>query len=242
MFSDDYEDFPVLSLPSKSDKRISNISNKVVSFSNKTESCCVCYVDIVGSTRTAYSIKEKEKLEQYYEIYLNSLGHIIENHGGKIIKHGGDSLLYYFSQSLNDEDNNDKSEQENILEKTLECAAVMIEAHPSLNEKMLEKNLPVLNYRISADYGPLQVGKSPGSDIVDFFGSAINLCCKINSKATKNGIIIGNNLFQLVKSFDKFNFDSKGEFPVDDNSDYKIYSVTSKEKISLNPFERRTKK
>jgi hypothetical protein len=50
----------------------------------------------------------------------------------------------------------------------------------------------------------------------------MNLCAKINSKAPANGIVIGQVLYQLVKSIAEFRFET-----VQDQSDtkYSLYPV-----------------
>ena len=52
----------------------------------------------------------------------------------------------------------------------------------NLNVKLKEKGLPDLSYRISADYGKVEMAKSLTSTSEDLFGPVVNLCSKINSK------------------------------------------------------------
>jgi class 3 adenylate cyclase len=99
-----------------------------------------------------------------------------------------------------------------------------------------------LNYRISADFGKLEVARSMTSNSEDFFGSTMNLCAKINAKALPNGIVIGEGLHRILKSFtfyNSYNFEEIGSYSMINKKDYPFYSVTSKEKrIILNPFAR----
>lgn len=71
---------------------------------------------------------------------------------------------------------------------------------------MQSERLSSLNYRISADYGIVAVAKSKSFQSDDLFGSAMNLCAKINSKARANGMVIGEDLYQLVKFLEDFRF------------------------------------
>jgi len=40
------------------------------------QDCCVCFVDIVNSTRITSSINNSEKVRKYYEIFLNTMAAI----------------------------------------------------------------------------------------------------------------------------------------------------------------------
>jgi len=46
--------------------------------------------------------------------------------------------------------------------------------------KLHEERLPSLDYRISADYGIVQVARSKSLQCDDLFGSTVNVCAKIN--------------------------------------------------------------
>jgi class 3 adenylate cyclase len=121
----------------------------------------------------------------------------------------------------------------------------MVAAHRAINSKLHLKQLPPLNYRISADYGKVEVAKSATSQSEDLFGSTMNVCAKINSKATPNGIVIGNNLYLIIRSLEsnemQHTFEKIGEYSgfKDAASSYPVYSVQSKQKRTiLNPFKR----
>ena len=73
----------------------------------------------------------------------------------------------------------------------------MIEARNTINERMQEEELPSLSYRISADYGRVEVAKSATSQSDDLFGPIMNICSKINSKALSNGRAIGDKLYKI---------------------------------------------
>ena len=71
----------------------------------------------------------------------------------------------------------------------------------TINRKLHEEELPSLSYRISVDYGRVEVAKSATSRSDDLFGPIMNMCSKINSKASPNGVVIGNGLYQHLQSF-----------------------------------------
>jgi two-component system, OmpR family, response regulator ChvI len=64
-----------------------------------------------------------------------------------------------------------------------------------------EEGLPSLSYRISADYGRVEVARSATSQSDDLFGPVKNMCSKINSMALPNGIAIADGLYRIIRSF-----------------------------------------
>ncbi len=121
---------------------------------------------------------------------------LAKNYGAKIVKNAGDALIFYFPDS-SDPDN------EAAFNDAFECFTTMILARDFINTKLhSEGNLPSVSYRISADYGKVEVATSTSSKgREDLFGSTMNICAKINSMAEPNGIVIGGDLYQIVKSF-----------------------------------------
>jgi two-component system, OmpR family, response regulator ChvI len=201
-----------------------------ISFIGGSQNCCVCFIDIVDSTRiTTVEIADSEKIKIYYSIFINTMAAIARNFDGTIIKNTGDSLIYYFPKTMSRLGNNNMTNFKNVFE----CGLTMLAVHPIMNIKLKEKGLPNLSYRISADYGRVEVAKSLTSTNEDLFGPTVNLCSKINSKASPNQMVIGNNLYQITKSTfgdNEYHFNKVDEYPIDGNSEnqYPVYSVVSK--------------
>lgn len=186
---------------------------------------------MMNSTKIASNLAGAE-LDKYYSIFLNAMATIVRNFGGKIIKNAGDALIYYFPGAAD-------SSNISAFKDVLECGTTMIAAHGALNSRMHAERLPQLNYRISADYGMVAIAKSKSSQSDDLFGSAMNLCAKINSKAPANGMVIGEDLYQLVKSLKDFHFERVQEQPDSKYGQYPAYIVqTRKKRNILNPFKR----
>jgi two-component system, OmpR family, response regulator ChvI len=103
---------------------------------------------------------------------------------------------------------------------------------------MSQMQLPNVNYRISADYGRSVIAKTANSQAYDLFGLTMNICTKINSKASTNGMVIGNDLYEILSSlssspsfFDDYCFKGMGECLVAGlKQSYLLYSVVSKYK------------
>jgi two-component system response regulator ChvI len=168
---------------------------KEISFLDRSMNCCLCLVDIVNSTSITSEISDPPKIRQYYSIFINTMAVLAKNYGAKIIKSAGDALIFYFPDSSD-------TSNEAAFKDILECFTTMILARDIINTKLHSENLPSVSYRISADYGKVEVATSTSSKgREDLFGSTMNICAKINSMAEPNGIVIGGDLYQIVKSF-----------------------------------------
>jgi CheY-like chemotaxis protein len=62
------------------------------------------------------------------------------------------------------------------------------------------EDLPPINYRISMNYGLVEVALGSNNKEVDLFGSIVNECAKINSLSKSNGLVIGKNLYSLLRN------------------------------------------
>lgn len=199
-----------------------------VSFSDLIpQNYCVCYVDMVNSTATTAKLSSHRELAKYYAIFLNSMAIIIRNFGAEIIKNAGDCLIYYFPRTS-------ESNNKPAFKDVIECGLTMIAAHRIINARLYENKLPSLDFRISADYGKLSIAKIASSASHDLFGSSMNICSKINSRAATNGIVIGQELRHILCEDEDYVIEE-----VDKYGQYSIYSVASKyERKILNPFKR----
>ncbi len=236
-----YEDFPSIAFqaeePSSSVFNMNTLDtcSEEISFLGQRSNYSIGFIDMMNSTNIASSLKGTE-ISRYYSIFLNAMATIANNFGAKIIKNAGDALIYYFPKSS---DINNKVAFKDVLE----CGITMMTAHRSINSKMQSERLPSVNYRISADYGELQVARSISSQSEDLFGTAINVCAKINSKAPANKMVIGDNLYHIVKYLENYNFTYIGELStrLKHSNNYSIFLVESRHQENiLNPFKRKS--
>ena len=171
-------------------------------------------------------------MKKFYSIFINTMAAIARNFGANVIKTTGDSLIYYFPQTVDYPDNI------SAFKNVFECGLTMLSINPIVNAKLQKEDdgFPNLSYRISADYGRVEIATSLTSATEDLFGPTVNLCAKINSKAEPNEMVIGNNLYQVTKDLchDDYNFSKIDEYPIDDNpaNQYSVYSITSKDEKS----------
>lgn len=202
-----------------------------ISFTGGSQNCCVCFIDIVDSTRiTTFEITDPQKIKRYYSTFINTMAALARDFDATVIKNTGDSVIFYFPKTT------DSSTNMSAFKNVFECGLTMISVNPIINVKLQkEEGLPNLSYRISADYGRVEIAKSLTSTSEDLFGPTVNLCAKINSRAEPNGMVIGNNLYQVTKTkFDHlYHFNKIDGYSID-NSDnkYSVYSIVSKDKNS----------
>jgi two-component system response regulator ChvI len=171
-----------------------DLDSEEICFLPNSQNYCVCFVDMVDSTSITAKISDHQKIRQYYSIFINTMAVLLRNYGGKIVKNAGDALIFYFPESSD-------PAREAAFKDILECFTVMILTRDIINAKLDAQNLLPVSYRISADYGRVEVATSTSSRTEDLFGSPMNICAKINSMAEPNGIVIGANLYQIIKSF-----------------------------------------
>ena len=164
-----------------------------VSFTNNSENYCVTVVDIVGSTSIVSAISGSAKTRKFYSIFINAMATILRKYEARVIKTVGDGIISYFPKT------NDTTNR-SAFKDVLECCFSQIAESPNINKMLQEEKLPSIGYRISADYGRVEIAKSGSLDIDDLFGSTVNFCSKINLSASWNGIVIGSDLYRIIRS------------------------------------------
>jgi CheY-like chemotaxis protein/class 3 adenylate cyclase len=162
-----------------------------INFINFTQQYCIGFIDIINSTQETAKIKDSKKLRKYYSLFLNSMSTILTQYRGKIIKNSGDNLFFYFPKTSNLGD-------QQALQNVFDCSTSMIRSNKPLNQELAEEDLPPINYRISMNYGLVEVALGSNNKEVDLFGSVVNECAKINSLSKSNGLVIGKNLYTLL--------------------------------------------
>ena len=213
----------------------SNKRNKSIKFTDDSLKCCICFIEFENALSNFAISYESSQIREYYSIVINSLTQIIKNNNGKIVKSLGDRLLCYF---LNFSDIND----EKAFEEVIECGFEIIDKRENINKELkMKNNLPPLEcFKISIDYGVVDLALAGDNYQLDVFGSTVNVCSKINSSpslSSKNEIVIGNNFYRVLKSFsnliNKYNFINSGEFQITENIGYPTFNIKRKDTSSL---------
>ena len=202
--------------------------NDELRFSDQPIDCCVSVIDMVGSTKATADIGVSHKITKYYSIFLNNMMLIGKKLGAITIRITGDGLVLYFPQTSN---KNDRQAFKDVIE----CGITMLAAFDYINSKMSEAGLPPVNYRISTDYGRSIVTRSYRSNTYDLYGSTMNICTEINRMANPNNMVIGGDLYLILKSFPSSSFAADyrcklaGEYSISNlKQAYPVYCVTSK--------------
>ena len=186
--------------------------------------CCVSFVDMVHSTETIAQISNPARIRKYYSTFINTIAAIARRFNAKIIKNTGDCLIYYFPKTFDCSDLN-------AFKDVIECGLTMIEAHSYINRTSNKERLPDINYRISADYGIVQMNRSIASMTNDMFGPVINLCSRMNSMAPPNGMVIGTNLYHIIDRYYANDYDFEplsGTSVIESSETYHMYTVKNK--------------
>jgi CheY-like chemotaxis protein len=162
-----------------------------INFMNFTQQYCVGFIDIINSTIATARINDPKKLRKYYSLFLNSMSAILNQYNGKIVKNSGDNLFFYFPKTS---DHNNKE----ALQEVFDCSQSMFKSRIPLNAELLQEGLPSISYRISMDYGMVEVALSANNKEVDLFGSVVNECAKINSLSHSDSLSIGKGLYSIL--------------------------------------------
>jgi CheY-like chemotaxis protein/class 3 adenylate cyclase len=208
-----------------------------ISFSGESQTYCVGFVTMADSIAFTFEINDANKTRRYYSLFVDTLSSIAESFGAKIIKSTDTSLIYYFPKTLS---LSSGLRSTSAFKDVILCGITMITANPDINAKLSEEGLPPLHYKISADYGRVEMARSSTSpETEDLFGPTMNACAKINSMAPQNGMVIGSDLYYIVKKLsilenDYYEFKRIGEYSVAANFKlrYPVYALVDKKNKS----------
>jgi class 3 adenylate cyclase len=191
----------------------------LLKFTQHTQNDCVGVIDMNNSTKISEKLSD-EDMTRLYEIFLNFMAKIVHKHKGEVVKNIGDALMFRFPNV----DPTDAAVMKNILE----CCLVMMESHDKLKEQLDAENLPEIDYKISTTYGSVMVAESTTSNISDIFGPTVNRCFKINSLCPKNSVVVGINLYDILKDFSEYAFAQFCSIEMKQKYDYSIFQVKRK--------------
>ena len=212
-----------------------HFSSKGIRFSGDSIKGCVGFIDLVDSTKNTITMDNSESTRKYYSTFINSISEYVKSYSGKVVKNIGDCLLFYFPKT---------TDLNNIYVfiEAIECGFKILDERHSINQQLSKQQLPPFNYRISIDYGVLDLALVGDFSQIDLFGTTINLCSKINtSSSIPNEIIIGDNFYRILKSFptmlNSYNFINHINYQITDNNRYSLYKIKRKNIFGLNDIE-----
>jgi len=195
-----------------------------VTFSGKEISVVVGVVDMVNSTKICAKLGPT-KASTYYQVFINSMSKILSRYGGVVIKNIGDCLLYYFPYGTR--------MKEDYYENCINASNALLESHDVICEYLHKQGLPCLDYRISLDYGNVIMMDANLSSVCDMIGPPINMCSKINRSAKKNKMVMGGDMYEIVKKKKQFKFKNVKGFNIGFKHTYPVYTVIKVESTEL---------
>ena len=197
-------------------------SSKDVRFSGVSIKSCVGFIDLVDSTKNIATMDNLESIRRYYSIFINSISKIVKSYGGKVLKNIGDCILFYFPKTSDINDTNS-------FQEAIECDFKILNERYKINDDLTRKHLPPFNFRMSLDYGVLDLALVADYSQTDLFGSTLNLCSKRNSSfSIQNDIIIGDKLHKVLKASNIVNhyyFINNGEYKITETNRYPTYNI-----------------
>ena len=204
-----------------------------IRFLDRSQQYFVSFVDMVNSTEIASRNLGPDGVRKYYSLFINAIASVAREAGAKIIKNAGDCIILYFPQTANTMDHI-------ALKRSLDCCLDICDAHIAINSLAKQEGLPPINYRVSADYGSVELAKSKTSSEYDLIGPTMNLCSKINGIAKSNSLVVGSDLHEIitnsppVKSSHLYRFEQIGEYSVGLKCAYPVFSVTRRHEPVIN--------
>ena len=209
-----------------------NFSSTGIRFSGDSIKCCIGFIDLVDSTKHTITMDNLESIRKYYSTFINSVSENVKNYSGKVIKNIGDCLLFYFPKTSN-------NKNIDVFKEAIDCGFNILDERYNINEELTRQHLPPFNYKISIDYGLVDLALMGEYSQIDLFGSTINLCSKINSSSLSipNEIIIGDNIYRVLKSFPSitknFNFYNNSEYKLTPIVRYPTYNIKREDIFTL---------
>jgi len=101
----------------------------------------------------------------------------------------------------------------------------MLTAQKIMCKQLKSKNLPCINFRVSADYGSVITMNTTDSTSIDMIGPPVNMCSIINRCANKNEYVISGDLFEIVKRLDDYTFQETTCYNIGMKHSYPVYKV-----------------
>lgn len=204
-----------------------------IPFTDYSERVCVTVIDIIGSTGIVSTIGRSKDIRMFYGIFLNKISNTLKKYRANVIKTVGDGIISYFPDTID-------ITNLRAFDNVLECCFAQIEDRFAINSMLTEQRLPTIRYRVSVDFGKVEISRFDGFDSEDLFGSTINVCSKMNLYAQPNGIVVGNDLYRIIRSFkqldDEYTFHEMDSYYCGAGKySYPLYSPSRMKQTDLAP-------
>lgn len=180
---------------------------------------CVFMVDIVNSTSTTARMKPDD-YPRYYKIFYSAMREISRDFGAAVLKFVGDALIFYFPATSD-------SGNKLAFAEVINCGSTMFSSRFAVNNMLNQQGLPSISFRISADYGRMDIIETSDPPSIDFVSPSMNMASKMNHLASSNSMVIGGDLRQVLHrlQLDSVDFDLTGELDLGMKQTYPVYRV-----------------
>lgn len=151
----------------------------------------VMFLDISQfSQRPGWTAQEQDVLLRVLSLFFTEMIRIVEDFGGVVEKNTGDGLMAYFVAEPGD--------TIPVQQRALHAALTMFYAADHfINPIIAQATLPVLQFRICMDHGPItvaKVGSARGFNGIVAIGTTANVAAKMLACADPHSIVIGNEM------------------------------------------------
>jgi adenylate cyclase len=151
----------------------------------------IMYADLVGSTKMSMTLPAG-KMVTIIRSFSYEMSNLIHSKGGFVLKYVGDAIIAFFPP----EDNVSRA-----CVRSLQSAREMISIiQRGINPVLIQEGYTELKVKIGIDEGEsiiIQYGHDKISPI-DILGYSMNKSAKITSLTSANGIMIGENIFNVL--------------------------------------------
>ena len=191
----------------------------------------IIYADLVGSTKMSMTLPI-DNLVTIIRAFAHQMSHVIDSHGGYVLKYAGDGVISFFPCRLNKKDKYDASSI------SVECGKSMINAVKEEINKILHKiyRYPELFPKIGIDAGENAIVKFGYEQLspIDILGYSMNVASKITSLTGANKVSIGENVYnsldrKLQREFQELSIPEGRWKYINYGTDkpYKVYTLNS---------------
>jgi adenylate cyclase len=161
---------------------------------NSKTNLVIMFVDINNSTQMSLSLTEK-KFALIVQTFAQEISIAVQGYGGYVFKYEGDAVIVLFPAEHN---------RLKACKNALNCSRAILEIIGKiLNPAFKANELYEITVRIGLAYGHALVvlyGKNPAKAHLDILGSGISLASKIASIAKPNQVLVGEHVYNILKS------------------------------------------
>ena len=199
---------------------------------NRRTNLVIMFVDINSSTQMSLNLPEN-KFALILQTFAQEVGIAVLGYGGYVFKYEGDAVIALFPAEY---------DRKKACKNAVVCSrAILSIIQEGINPVFKANRLPEITIRIGLAYGHALVvlyGKSLEKAHIDIVGSSISLASKIASIAQPNQVLVGEYVYNILKSSSVSTSSSFREIKLDParwkylsrsdpNSMYRVYEFSA---------------